>query len=181
MVGCSGVAFLRNASFPDLTTAARNAEGAGSVQEFFVLFNAASLDALRRIERVTFPLSVAQILLGALLVIASGMAMGSRRGARSLAIQALVANAILAVVTYAITHSVRAASIDAVVNAAQTLSPELPQRAAFSSQEALFWMARFRAAGEIATLALGAIVLTRLRTKVYFDAVARATESAEEP
>lgn len=181
MSGCSSVVFLRNATLPDVTTAQRNAEGAGELQEFKLLFDAVELEASHRLARITFPLSLAQVLLGALLVIATGLAMSSRRGARSLAIQALAANAVLAGVTYALTRSVRGAAIDALVNAAQTLSPELPLRASFPTREALWWWSRVITTGEIVTLSLGAIVLIRPKTKVYFDAVARAASSAEEP
>jgi hypothetical protein len=181
MAGFAGVVFLRGGTLPDVATATRNAEGSGDLPEFVALFHAAGLEAMHRIERITFPLSLAQLLLAALLVIASGMAMGSRPDARGLAIQALAANALLAGVTYALTPTVRAAAIDAVVNAIETLPSGLPQRAALPTRDALWWWSRIVAASEIGTLALGAFALTRPRTKVYFDAVARAAESAEEP
>jgi hypothetical protein len=181
MAGCSSVAYLRGSTVPDIATARRNAEVAGDVPEFVALFTAATLEAMHGIERIMLPLSLAQALLAVVLVIASGLTMGSRPGARRLAIQALAANALLTVVTYVLTRNVRATAIDAVVNAAQTLSPDLPQRAMFSTPETLWWFGRIIVAGEIGTLALAAFALTRARTKTYFDAVARAASSAEEP
>lgn len=181
MAGCSSVAYLRGSTVPDIATAQRNAEVAGDVQEFVALFNAVTLDAMHRMERVMLPLSLAQALLAVMLVIASGLTMGSRPGGRRLAIQALAANAILTVVTYVLTRDVRATAIDAVINAFQTLSPDLPQRAVLPSRQMLWWGGRIIAAGEIGTLALAAFALTRARTRTYFDAVARAASSAEEP
>lgn len=181
MAGCSSVAYLRGSTVPDIATARRNAEVAGDVPEFVALFNAVTLDAMHRIERVMLPLSLAQALLAVVLVIASGLTMGSRPGGRRLAIQALAANAILTVVSYVLTRDVRATAIDAVIDAFQTLSPDLPQRAMLPSRQMLWWFGRIIAAGEIGTLALAAFALTRARTRTYFDAVARAASSAEEP
>jgi hypothetical protein len=184
MAGCSSVAYLRGSTLPDVATARRNAEVAGDVPEFVALFNAVTLDAMYRIERVLLPLSLAQALLAVVLVISSGLMMGNRPGVRTLAIQALAANAILAAISYVLTRNVRAAAIDAVVSAVQTISPDLPQRTMLPTRQMLWlfrWGGQIMAAGEIGSLALGALALTRARTKTYLDAVARAAESAEEP
>ncbi len=53
--------------------------------------------------RVTFPLAVGEVILSALLVVASGLAMGGRRGSRSLALQAIAANALLVLAAFVLT------------------------------------------------------------------------------
>jgi hypothetical protein len=184
MAGCSSVAYLRGSTLPDVATARRNAEVAGDVPEFVTLFNTATLDAMYRIEHVLLPLSLAQALLAVVLMISCGLMMGSRPGVRGLAIQALAANAILTAVSYVLTRSVRVSAMDAVVSAVQTISPDLPQRSMLPIRQMLWlfrWRAQIVAAGEIGALSLGALALTRARAKTYFDAVARAAESAEEP
>jgi hypothetical protein len=181
MVGASSIEYLRSARLPDVATATQSLERAADMPEFVALFNAVMLEEMLRLERVTLPLSLAQVMLAMVLVIASGLTMGSRPGARLLTIQALVANALLAGVTYALTRTMRVAAIDTVINVIQTLPPSLPQRAVLPTREMLWWLGRILVAGEIGTLALGAFALTRPRIKAYFDAVARAAESAEEP
>jgi hypothetical protein len=181
MSGCSAVAYLRGDTLPDVATATRNAQQSRDLPEVLTLFNAVTLEAMHRFARVTLPVSLAEAMLGVMLVIASGLMMGSRPGARMLALQALAANAIFTAVSYVLTRNVRAAAFDAVDNIVQTISPDLPQRAMIRTREMLSWSARIIVAGQIGTLALGALALTRARTKTYFDAVARAAESAEEP
>jgi hypothetical protein len=185
IAGCSNVAYLHSVTLPDVATATRNAEVSGDMPELAALFNAAALAAMSRIEHIMLPLGIGQALLAVVLVIMSGLAMESRPGVRSLTLQALAANAILAAISYVLTRSVRASAIDAVVNAVQTIPADLPQRAALPTRELLrgmlWWGSRIVVAGEIGALSLGALALTRPRTKTYFDAVARAAESANEP
>src|SRR5262245_50323391 len=100
--GYGTAAFLRSGIIPDVTTAAQRAEGSGDLMEFAELFRRVELQAMATAQHVTFPLAVAQVLLSALLMVSSGLAMGGRRGARTLALQALAANALLAVVGYAL-------------------------------------------------------------------------------
>jgi len=181
LAGLSGIAFLRGGRVPDVATAARNAVGSFDLPEFVALFNASQLEAMQRAYRVMMPSCIAQLLLGGLLVIASGMAMSGRRDARGLAVQALLANAVLAFVVYELTRGVRGAAIEAVVRAASAMPADLPQRATFPTRETLWLWSRVVSGIEIAMLALGVLALTRPRTKAYFDAVARATDSAGEP
>lgn len=180
-VGLSGIASLRSGRIPDVATAARNAEGSFDLPELAQLFNASALEAMQRSYRVMMPICIAQLLLGGLLVVASGMAMSSRRDARGLAIQALVANTALAFVTYMLTRGVRGAAIEAVVRAASALPLDLPQRSTFSMREALWWWSRVISACQMGLLGVGVIALTRPRTKAYFDALARVTDRAGEP
>ena len=61
-------------------------------------------------------------------------------------------------------------------------SPTSRSRAAFSRPDWLWLGFRIKlVAFELGTLALGAFALTRGRTRVYFEAMAKAAEGAEEP
>lgn len=180
--GCANAAFLRDGALPDVTTAARNARGAWDLVDLVALLRAVELQAMRLDARVTYPLAVAEALLAGLLIVASGLAMTGRRGARSLALQAIVANAVLACVAYAATRGMRAAWIEALMRTAATLPIGVPQRDAFSNESFFWWASRLKlVVFDLGVLALGAFALTRARTKAYFDAMARVIESPEEP
>jgi hypothetical protein len=182
MSALTAIAFLRQGTLPDVASAAANARSGTDPTELFSFWSTVEVEALLRHSRIVFPLSVAQLLLCSMLVIGSGLAMTARRGARSFTLQALAANAILAGVAYALTRVVRADCIETVARFAETLPINLPQRAAYSNREALWWVLRLRLIlAELFPFAIGLLVLTRLRTKLYFEAVARASESAEEP
>jgi len=147
------------------------------------------LQALLAHAHVTFPLMVAETILAGLLVVASGLAMSGRRGARSLALQAISANVLFVLVHFALTAPVRAAWVDAAIRTLDTathafdtagLPPE--ERAVFLNPRVFHWILRLKLViFDLFPLALAALALTRARTKVYFEAVARATKSADEP
>jgi hypothetical protein len=179
--GCDNAMFLRGGRAPDLNAAVQNAGAALDTLSLGAMVNAAKLTAMLAHVKVTFPLSIGQAMLGGLLIIASGLAMSGRRNARSLALQALAASALLAVADFVLTRGVRATWIDTVVQAASTL-PTGQQRTALTNGPAIWMMMRFKLALiDLAPLALGALALTRARTKAFFEAVARATEGTEEP
>ena len=179
--GISGIARLRSGRIPDVATAARNVEGPFDWPALAALFDASELEAMQRFYRVMMPIRIAQLLLGGLLVVASGMAMSSRRDARGLALQALVVNAAHALIAYVLTRGVRGAAIDAVVRAVSALPLDLPQRSTDSVREVFWWRSRILNATQIGLLGLGVVALTRQRTKAYFDALARVPDRADEP
>jgi hypothetical protein len=180
--GCQNAMFLREGRVPDLNTAVQNARAALDTLSVGAMINAAKLSAMLASVKVTFPLSLAQAILGGLLVVASGLAMGGRRNARSLAIQAVLASALLAVADFVLTRGMRAQWIDTVVGAASTL-PAGQQRESLSSGTMILVLLRIKLMiVDLGPLALALLALTRGRTKAFFEAVARATEgSAEEP
>lgn len=178
-VGFSYASFLRHGTLPDMTTAARHLNTMADVLEVGGL---EALKAMLASARVTFPLAVAEVLLSGLLVVASGLAMGGRRGARNLALQALLANALLAVAAYVLTPSVRAAYIDGVLHAVDTVTLPPPQRDALTNAALIRWVFRIKlVVFDLGVFALGALALTRARTKSFFEAMARATQGTEEP
>lgn len=182
MIAISSIAFLRQGTLPDVASAAVNARSGADPTEIFAFWGTVEIEAILRYTHTVFPLSVAQLLVCSLLVIGSGLAMTARKGARNFTLQALAANAVLAVVAYSLTRAVRVDCIETVARFAETLPVNLPQRAAYSSRDTLWWILRMRLAlVELFPFALGLFVLTRPRTKLYFEAVARAAERAEDP
>jgi hypothetical protein len=179
-VGFGYASFLRVGTVPD-AAAALHAGTPWEMSEYAAL---QALKAMLVNARVTYPLAVAEVILSGLLVVASGLAMGGRKGARSLALQAIGANALLAIAAYALTPAVRAAYIEGflhAVDAVEAVNTPAPHREALASPAMLQWVFRVKLLLFDVALGLGALALTRPRTKVYFEAVARATESPEEP
>lgn len=180
--GCSNAMFLREGRVPDVAAAAQAAKSGLDVMDFAALIRAAELSSMFAHRHVAFPLGIAEAMLGGLMVLASGMAMGGRKGARSLAIQALAANALFAIAAFTLTRGMRAGWIEVVTRAAEALPPGSPQRGAFANGQALVWVTRIKLGFfDLGPLALGLLALTRARTRSFFDAVARAVERAEDP
>jgi hypothetical protein len=133
-------------------------------------------------KNITFPLSVAKLLLSGLLVIASGLAMTGRPGARTLALQALAANLMLAGIDYSLTRSVRAAWIESSVRVFESIPNPLPDQMLLTDRAVWWWLERLRfAVLDVGILGLASLALLRERTKLYFRAVADAVETSEEP
>jgi len=177
--GFSYASFLRSGTLPDMATAAKHV---GTMADVLELAGLEALKSMLAHARVTFPLAVAEVLLAGLLVVASGLAMGGRKGSRGLALQALGANALLAVVAYALTPGVRAAYIDGVLHAVDTVTLPEPHRDVLTNAGIFHWAFRIKlAVFDLGPLLLGALALTRERTRAFFEAVARATERPEEP
>jgi hypothetical protein len=172
-------AFLRVGALPDLATATLHVASTADVQQ---LVRFETQRALLAHARITFPLAVAEAILSGLLVMVSGLAMGGRRGTRTLALQALAANAVLVIVAYLLTPAIRAASLDGLLRAVDTIALPPQQREFFSNRGIMTWAFRFKlVVVDLGGLALGALALTRARTKTYFEAEARAAEGPDEP
>lgn len=182
MGGCSVVTLLRQGTMDDVSAAVSKEETKDPLQAIVMVKQAAQLKAMGEAQDVTFPLNAAKLLLSAVLIVASGLAMGGRPGVRALAFQAVLANAALAVVDYALTRSVRAAWIEAAARAGEMLPHDLPQREMMMDPQTWWWFERIRfVLLELGSYAIAVLVLTSRRTKAYFDAVARSAKSAEEP
>jgi hypothetical protein len=86
------------------------------------------------------------------------------------------------VAAYVLTPAVRAAYIDGVLRAVDTVTLPEPQRDVLTNVGIIQWAFRIKlVVFDLGALALGALALTRERTKAFFEAVARATERPEEP
>lgn len=181
--GCGAMMYLRGGTVPDVAAVAEQARGQGDPFEFtFLVLEAAQARALSDFHGITFPLSVARMLLGGLLLAASGLALGGRPGARVFAMQVLLACVVFAGLDYWLTGGMRTAWIDMVVRAGALLPEDVPERQSLTSPE-LWWMAERVRVGvfELGALSAAAVALTRDRSKAYFEAVAHAAESPREP
>jgi hypothetical protein len=177
-MGFSTAARIRAGTMPDISTIVHDAGTMADVVEYGALCAVrATLDH----PRITFPLAIGELILSGLLVVASGLAMGGRRGARGLALQAILANALFAILHFALTPFVRAATVDGMLRALGTISLPQEQRAALANAAFYHWGLRMQLGFHLGALALGALALTRARTKTFFEAVARASERREEP
>ncbi len=178
--GVTYASFLHGGTMPDV--AAATAEHAGTLAQVRELAGLEALHAMLGHARITFPLAVAEVILSGLLVVASGLAMGGRRGSRSLVLQAIGANALLAIVSYALTPAVRAAYIDGMLQAVGKVTLPPPQREMIPNASMMEWAFRIKlVVFDLGALGLGALALTRARAKSFFEAAARAAERTEEP
>jgi hypothetical protein len=177
--GFSTADFLRKGTLPDSSTAALHA---GTMADVLELAGLSAQGAMLSHARTIFPLSVAEVILSGFLVVASGLAMSGRRGARSLALQAIVANALWLIAWFVLTPMLRAAYLEGFLRAMDTVTLAPEQRAALANPGYLLWAWRIKLiVFDLGLLGLGALALTRTRTRTYFAAVARAAETTEEP
>ena len=133
----------------------------------------ARLDALAAVQQRAFPFSLAQTMLGALLVAAATGVLSKRAGAREFALQTIFANAMLAALSFGALSSVRVAMADAV--AAEIVAHPLPGSEAPATDATL----RTRRAELLSTdrqvlvlhlgvFGLAAFALSRPRSKILF-------------
>jgi len=179
--GCDTVRQVRNGAVIEVAAATEAARKEDPRQLILTVHDAARAKAAIEMRQVTFPLGVAKLLLAGLLVIASGLAMAGRPGARSLALQALVANVALSVVAYALTRDMRAQWIDAVARAGAALPQVEETEARLLDPHVLWWFERTRLVVlDIGAMLLAAIALTSRRSASFFAAVAAAGDTSEE-
>ena len=176
--GFAQISYLRSGSVLTAQTLAPQVDQAEPMQYVAVAGEAARLRAMAAERRITFPLSVARLLLSGLLVVGSGLAMAGRPNARSLALQALLANVALALLEYTLTRPVRGAWIEAVVAAWAAVPGTIPERDVFQNRDVWWWMWRLRlGVVDLGALGLAAFALTRPRSTTFFEAAAHAHAS----
>lgn len=90
-------------------------------QERFRAFAHDQYRVLDQARRIRVPLSLANFLLSSLLLLAASRAAGGRAGSRKLAVQAITANAALAVTDYVVGREVRAQLVEVFVQHWPTL------------------------------------------------------------
>jgi hypothetical protein len=127
------------------------------------LLRAAWMEAIAAHARVTLPLGVAQLILGALLVLISARALFGRKASTSFALQVLGANAVLLVVGYVLRQPVRAHVVDAMIATGMDARPSGISAREFNQlvRTKLWWTFRVLLGLQLGTLALSAIAITR--------------------
>jgi hypothetical protein len=177
MEGCGMAIFLRSGVAPDLAAVAEQArDQSDPIEVMSLVGTAAAFRVFSDHQAIAFPLSVARALLGGLLVLASGFALGGRPGARGFALQVIAANLAFAAAEYALTSGVRGAWISAVAQAGALLPPDTPPRESLTNSALLWAWMRLGLALFMTTLGAAALALMRPRTKAYFQAVAQTID-----
>lgn len=182
--------FLRENKIPDLAELIRSLPSEDDpIQALMKLFESAYLRGMCDAAKVAFPLQVGKLILSVLLAFTSAMAMSGRPNSRAITIQAHLANAALAVVTFWLLRDARYAAVDVL----QMVRPALPSllsahpveltQAAVTmySKSSLLWGQRVGLVlFGVGLPLLGVWALSTQKTKAFFDAVAAATEDTED-
>jgi hypothetical protein len=134
--------------------------------------------------RVKIPLSVANLLLSGLLVFAASRTFAGRATARSLALQALGANGLLAVMGYLLTRDMRGELVPVIVQYMMTVvknpgnAPEHELREAFTS--AVWGGFRMQLVALLALYGVSGWVLSTEAARAYFVEEDESSEDDEE-
>jgi hypothetical protein len=187
----STLLFLRDANLPDVEALASTIKDAKEpIGPLFELAAVAYTRSIGEASAIAFPLGAARLVLSMLLVVACGMVMSGRPGSHRLALQALLANAALATLTFWLMRHARYAWADTVVHT-RAMMPELAEPA---PPELTMWWARMQdrrfwlwlpriwlVLFDVGALLLAAMTLTSPRTKAFFDAAEAASAEQDEP
>ncbi|MCS6900809.1 MAG: hypothetical protein RMJ98_14490 [Myxococcales bacterium] len=134
--------------------------------------------------RVRIPLAVANLLLSGLLVFAASRTFAGRASGRSLALQALMANGLLAVVSYVLTREMRGELVPVIVQYMMSVVknpgnvPEQELRSAFTS--AVWSGFRVQLVALLALYGVSGWVLSTEAARAYFVEEDEPTEDDEE-
>jgi len=182
--GCQGVRYLRGAS--DVAPSAQPPEAAEtSFARTRQVVERAYLTTLAEQHRTAFPVSVAKMLLGIFLLVASGRGLVGRPGSRMLALQAIGASAALEVVEFVLMQPVhdavaKAMALDAMQNQADIYPWLSPEELRSMFEAVALWAERLRFAGTLVVVYGGAaFALTRAQSKAYFAAMSQALRDQE--
>ena len=174
--GCAQVTYLREGTMPAaVEILPEEADARGGLGLVLAIEANARLRSLAEYRDITFPISIAKMLLSGLLVVTAGMALGGRPGSRSLAMQAIVANGALALLEYRLTGGMRASWIEAVLRARDELSSLSAEQKELMSPTMLVWGERMRLlAFDVGTTLLALLALLSRRSRAFFEAVGQA-------
>lgn len=141
------------------------------------------LDVFGASRSRTVPLASATFVLGAALLALASRGLGGRRGSRSLLVQVVSAQAVVAVASYFLTRDVRSAEHDwehawRVALHEQAFPPEWRERAARIEDFKLRLEAPLSLAGRTLASALVVLALTRPRSRAFFDADSEAVSES---
>ncbi len=133
------------------------------------------LDVFGATRNRTVPLASATFVLGAALLVLASRGLGGRRGSRSLLVQVVSAQAVVAFATYFLTRDVRAAErhwehTTRTALQEQAFPPEWRARAESIEDFKIRLEAPLSLAARILSSALVVLALTRPRSRAFFDA-----------
>jgi hypothetical protein len=120
----------------------------------------ALINALGQHASIELPLSIAQLLLGGLLLLVATHLLFGGRPSRWFALQVLVANALFLITGYALRAATRVTYISALVASSE-------HKAALSNE--FWWRTRFVLAFDLTAVLLSIFALTRPATRQFLD------------
>ena len=167
MVGCVTISVCRDPGA--ILSEATRMETDGALEGF--------VEALDLRRGSMIPLAAANTVLSSLLVVACSRALASKRNARSLALQAVIANIMYAIVGYFVSAPVREAYVASTVAMSvpgQSQPVDTTQLAA-----TIDWNIRLMAAIRVAVLCFVAYSLTRPRVIAFFQPPEESGQSEE--
>lgn len=134
--------------------------GDGSLE---AVIRAALVSGIAETQDRMLPLGVAELLLGGVLVAIAAKALFGRRASPSLAIQVIVANALVLVMGYALRQPVRERVVEAIVKSGLEQRPSGTSAHSFTASVRTKWWWSFRVSFSLQLVALGlsGIALTR--------------------
>lgn len=182
--GCSTVSYLRGSHELPVLLEQGGGDDVPAWVRSGIVRERSRLAALAERHEVAFPLSLARLLLGSLLLVAAANALTGKPGSRSLALQVLAANALLALVDWFLMSPVR----DAMATAVATDGIDHGLGVAELGREenlqmfrsVVLWGERIRfAVLELGILAGGALALIAARTRQFYDAMAKLAQQEQ--
>jgi hypothetical protein len=141
----------------------------------------ARLDALSEHHRRAFPLALAQLMVGVLLVLAAMSVLGRKPGWQHVSVQVVVVNAALVVASYVMLAPVRYAMADAVADVLEVHPPPMANTGDRATRRAELLATDLQLLlAQLAVYGFAAIALRRPQAAAYFAAIeARAALEAE--
>jgi hypothetical protein len=173
--GCNDLDFLRGSQvLPDIISKTLE-EPASSFVRTGMLREKARLEAIAEHHEDSFPVSLARLLLSVVLLAAAGACLLRRGGSRKFALQAIGANAILAIIAFKVLAPVHesmadALAIDAVDNLPLKASAIEREHSIEEYRGAFIWLDGVRfIVFELGVFAAIAVTLTRRSSIVFLD------------
>lgn len=180
-VGCRAIDVLRGGALPDVAAIVSEVPSAPNIEPVFRAHEAARLVAMADEVKRAFPREVARFMLGALLLVASALTMGGRRGAPSLFRQALAASSLFVVVDYLSSSHVRLESVRVGLEAAALLPEQNPMREVLVSPDWWWTMLRMRLlAFDLFVFGLAFLAVSSARAQRFFDRSAKQRDASED-
>ncbi len=175
--GCENALFLRNGAMPDDVAALEAAQSTRDDRARSEYLAVIRTRAIAEHRDRTLPLAVGRTLLSFLLVVASAMVLSGRTGARSFAVQALSANAVLALVDYFVTKPVRTQWFEEWSRSGVLMDD--PYVAPLVSPAALEWWSGVGLALETGIPLVALFAVLSRRSQTFFVAAAQAEQGRE--
>jgi len=184
--GCSNVSYLRGSQELPNAIADSIREQNHPLVRASLVREKARLEAFATLHKRAFPISIAKVLLGLLLVFAAGAALAGRRNVRKLALHAVAANALLALISFGLLGPAREAMAQAVaIETVDHAGIELSKRdrdAEVEKQRAIQLEAETRVfLLELFAFGAAAVALSRRRTRAYFQQIEDALGDPQDP